>query len=61
MIEGGVTPLHSYEELRAMGFQIIVHPMSSILATTKALMGVYGTLAKKGTTKEDLGGLAEFE
>ena len=22
MIEGGVTPLHSYEELKAMGFQV---------------------------------------
>ena len=35
MIEGGITPLHSYEELKAMGFQIIIHPMSSIFAVTK--------------------------
>ncbi|GAX81502.1 hypothetical protein CEUSTIGMA_g8930.t1 [Chlamydomonas eustigma] len=61
MIEGGVTPLHSYEELKAMGFQIIIHPMSSIFAVTKALADVYGTLAKKGTTREDLSGLATFD
>lgn len=37
MIEGGITPLHSYEELKAMGFQIIIHPMSSIFAVTKVV------------------------
>jgi len=60
MIEGGITPLHSYEELKAMGFQIIIHPMSSIFAATKALVSVYDTLAKKGTTREDMGAIMDM-
>ena len=40
--------------------QIIIHPMSSIFAVTKALTQVYDVLAKKGTTRDDLDSLADF-
>ncbi|KXZ45184.1 hypothetical protein GPECTOR_57g474 [Gonium pectorale] len=61
MLEGGVTPLHTPEELRAMGFHLVVHPLSGLYAATRALLNVYGTLASQGSTREAMEGLAHFE
>ncbi|KAK4747349.1 hypothetical protein SAY87_026386 [Trapa incisa] len=63
MIEGGVTPLHTPEELKAMGFHLIVHPLTALYASARALLDILITLKKKGTTRddEDLKKMATFE
>ncbi|KAJ0087248.1 hypothetical protein Patl1_08178 [Pistacia atlantica] len=40
MYEGGVTPLHTPEEVKAMGFHLIVHPLSTFYASARALLDV---------------------
>lgn len=61
MMEGNVTPMCTPEELKAMGFNIIIHPVSGLYAATRALTNVYGLLAKKGTTRDDLDTLVDFK
>lgn len=61
MIERGVTPLLEPEELREIGFQLIVWPLGPLYASAKALKDVYRTLREKGTTKELLEGLISFD
>ena len=47
MLEGGVTPLHTPAELKAMGFHIVVYPLSALYSVTRALLNTYTTLATK--------------
>lgn len=51
MIEGGKTPYCTPDELEAMGFAIVVYPLSAIFAATRALADTYETLRKEGTTE----------
>ncbi|KAJ9146198.1 hypothetical protein P3X46_028494 [Hevea brasiliensis] len=61
MIEGGVTPLHTPEELKEMGFHLIVHPLTSLYASARALVDVLKTLKENGTTRDHLHKMATFE
>nr|KJB29034.1 hypothetical protein B456_005G083900 [Gossypium raimondii] len=61
MIEGGVTPLHTPEELRAMGFHLIVHPLTALYASARALVDVLRTLKENGTTRDHLHKMATFK
>lgn len=61
MLEGGVTPLHTPEELKAMGFHLIVHPLTTLYASAPALVDVLKTLKEKGTTRDHLDKMATFE
>ncbi len=61
MLEGGVTPLHTPAELQAMGFHLVVHPLSGLYAATRSLLNVYGTLLSEGTTRGKMDDLAHFE
>lgn len=61
MLEGGVTPLHTPEELKAMGFHLIVHPLTALYASACALVDVLKTLKESGTTRDHLEKMATFE
>lgn len=61
MIEGGKTPLHTPDELRELGFQLIVHPLTPLYAATRAMLDVLGQLRAEGSTRSDLGRLATFQ
>lgn len=61
MIEGGMTPLHTPEELKAMGFHLIVHPLTALYASAHALVDVLKTLKEEGTTRGHLHKMATFE
>lgn len=61
MLEGGVTPLHTPEELKATGFHLIVHPLTSLYASARAILDVLKTLKEKGTTRDHLDKMATFE
>ena len=61
MIERGVTPTMGPEELKELGFQLIVWPLSPIYACAQALKEVYSTLRQTGTTKEIMDRLISFD
>ncbi|XP_073013429.1 carboxyvinyl-carboxyphosphonate phosphorylmutase, chloroplastic-like [Typha latifolia] len=61
MLEGGVTPLHTPQELKEMGFHLIVHPLTTLYASARALIDVLKVLKESGTTRDDLHKLATFE
>lgn len=50
MIEGGKTPYLPYDEVEALGFDVVVYPLSSLLAYTRAVRDTYDALADSGET-----------
>jgi methylisocitrate lyase len=50
MVEEGVTPQLPPAELAALGFQLIVYPLSGLFAATKAMQDVYARLRADGHT-----------
>ncbi|KAL2894157.1 Petal death protein [Bienertia sinuspersici] len=60
MIEGGKTPLHTPAEFKEMGFHLIAHSLSTIYATTKALIDIMKVLKDKGTTRDDFDKMVTF-
>lgn len=61
MIEGGITPLHTPEELKAMGFHLIVHPLTTLYASARAMLDVLKTLKDNGSTRNKLEKMVSFE
>ncbi|KAH7680807.1 Isocitrate lyase protein [Dioscorea alata] len=61
MLEGGVTPLHTPQELKAMGFHIIVHPLTTLYASARAMIDILKVLKESGSTRDQLHKLATFE
>lgn len=62
MIEGGKTPYLDYEELDALGFDIVVYPLAGLFAATRALQETFGTLLDAGSTEHvDTVSFDEFE
>ena len=53
LVEDGKTPLISPKELEALGFRIILYPISALLAVTKRLEEAYDLLVKGGRNKLD--------
>lgn len=49
MTEFGVTPLCSKEELKQVGVQLILYPLSAFRAMSKAALNVYNAIRKDGT------------
>jgi methylisocitrate lyase len=61
MIEKGVTPQLTREELRDIGFQMIVCPLAVLYSYAKAAKDILTTLRKKGTTRNDIKRLLPFD
>lgn len=61
MLERGVTPLMAPQELRDLGFQLVVWPLGPIYAVAQSLSDTYSTLRQHGTTKSILGRLMPFD
>jgi methylisocitrate lyase len=62
MIEGGKTPYLAAEELDAIGFDLVVYPLSALFAVASALETTYETLRGEGTAGAVDGlSFAEFE
>jgi 2-methylisocitrate lyase-like PEP mutase family enzyme len=60
MIEAGKTPLLTPGELHALGFDLIVSPLSGLFSATRALERAYGRLAEEGTLRDHLDDLVDF-
>ncbi len=61
MLERGVTPLMGPQELRALGFDLVVWPLAPLYSVAKSLNDVYTTLRREGTTTEILDRLMPFD
>ncbi|HTO06296.1 MAG TPA: isocitrate lyase/PEP mutase family protein [Myxococcota bacterium] len=53
MVEGGVTPILPLDELRALGFEYVVYPLTGLLGAARALERAFRELAAKGTSRND--------
>jgi carboxyvinyl-carboxyphosphonate phosphorylmutase len=59
--EGGRTPPLAYERLRALGFKLVIFPISALLAATGAVRRVLATIGAEGTPRAALAGLPSFK
>jgi methylisocitrate lyase len=53
MVEGGVTPILPLDELRALGFEYVVYPLTGLLGAARALERAFRELVAKGTSRND--------
>ena len=63
MIEGGLTPVLSKQELAELGFQLILYPLTGLFAAGKIIRDFYEMLHQEGTTlgmQDNLLNFAEF-
>ncbi|XP_078440915.1 carboxyvinyl-carboxyphosphonate phosphorylmutase, chloroplastic-like [Wolffia australiana] len=61
MIEGGITPLHTPEELKTMGFHVVEHCLTTLYAAARGMTDVLRILKEAGTTRDALHKVATFE
>jgi 2-methylisocitrate lyase-like PEP mutase family enzyme len=61
MVEGGRTPLRTPEELHDLGFDLIVSPLTGLLAATKQMARAYDVLHREGTLRDDLDLVTSFD
>jgi 2-methylisocitrate lyase-like PEP mutase family enzyme len=61
MLERGVTPIMAPQELRDLGFDLVVWPLAPLYSVAKTLTEVYSTLRREGSTKKILEQLMPFD
>jgi 2-methylisocitrate lyase-like PEP mutase family enzyme len=61
MLEGGVTPLLTKDELEKLGLQLIVCPLTALYASAKAMQEMFNLIKTKGTTRDHLDRLLPFK
>ncbi len=60
MLERGVTPLMGLQELKGLGFELIVWPLAPLYGVAQSLTDIYGTLRLHGSTLAILDRLMPF-
>jgi 2-methylisocitrate lyase-like PEP mutase family enzyme len=61
MLERGVTPLMGPQELKELGFDLIVWPLAPLYSVAKSLTEIYSTLRRDGSTTKILDRLMPFD
>ena len=61
MLERGVTPLMGPEELKDLGFELVVWPLAPLYSVARSLSEVYATLRRDGSTLRILDQLMPFD
>ncbi|MDQ1411499.1 MAG: hypothetical protein QOE07_87 [Acidimicrobiaceae bacterium] len=61
MIEGGRTPLRSPAQLHDLGFDLIVSPLTGLLAATRQMRQAYAVLHERGTLRDHLDLVTSFD
>ncbi len=56
-----MTPLLNREELAALGFQLVVCPLTALYASAKIMWEMFGLIKSSGTTRDALDRLLSFE
>ena len=59
--EGGKTPPISLDRLRALGYRIVIFPISTLLAATGAMRAILAEIAEASTPQAALPGLPSFD
>ena len=60
MIENGVTPTFSADELKSMGYSMVVFPLSGLYASAFAMKTIFSDLKKNGTTRNSRNIMLDF-
>jgi len=60
MIENGVTPTFSANELKKMGYSMVVFPLSGLYGATYAMKKIFSDLKRNGTTKNRMDMMLDF-
>ena len=60
MIEGGKTPFLSSAELQALGFKMVVYPLSALFTAARSIGNVYRALKEEKTTARLQEGMVSF-
>lgn len=53
MVEGGRTPILGQAELRELGFEYVVYPLTGLLAASRAMERAFAELVKTGVSADD--------
>ncbi len=61
MVEGGMTPVLSAQELGELGFSIVIFPGGASRAVSHALQSYYGLLQQQGTTAGSADAMLNFD
>ena len=61
MIEGGRTPLRTPAELHDLGFDLIVSPLTGLLAAARQMTAAYQVLHEHGTLRDHAGLVLSFD
>lgn len=61
MVEGGMTPIRSAQELGALGFSMVIFPGGAARAVAYALQAYYGHLIRDGSTLGSTDAMLNFE
>ncbi|NYT77683.1 oxaloacetate decarboxylase [Alcaligenaceae bacterium] len=61
MVEGGMTPIHSADELGQLGFSIVIFPGGAARAVAHALQNYYRQLQQDGSTAGSADAMLNFE
>ena len=61
MIEGGITPILTIEEISELGYQYVGFPLSGLFSVSWALRNVFTELKHKGTTTENVSQMDQFD
>ena len=61
MVEDGATPILPREELRALGYEYVVYPLTGLLSAARALERAFRELAAKGTSARDAESRMSFD
>ena len=51
MVEGGKTPWLTAQELQAIGYNLVIYPLSGWMAATSILREMFAELRETGTTQ----------
>lgn len=60
MVEKGKTPILSRQELESLGFKLAIFPVTALLASVKAMTGVYEAFKQQGSSKDIQSSLSDF-
>lgn len=60
MIENGVTPTFSANELKSMGYSMVVFPLSGLYGAAYALKNIFSQLKRTGSTKSSKHMMLDF-
>jgi 2-methylisocitrate lyase-like PEP mutase family enzyme len=61
MVEGGMTPVSSAQELQELGFSLVIFPGGIVRATARAAQEFYATLQRDGTTQAFRNRMFDFD